>query len=144
MEGPYSTAGRHRAVVREIARALGALLAPVATTAEDGSRLVLVVGNARDAVYLGQSISDSISDGETFEEAVSVCTLQTLQDIQDMIVREMKTPWPSENSSSDMLLPDVAVDNGVLWMWFGDRATASLVTSVDLRGLDSQGPGEFS
>lgn len=99
---------------------------------EEDAKLVILIGRTKEAVCLGQDISDAVDDGKTFEEAVCARSYHMLGQVRDMISREMKTPWPKGSSASEFLMPDVALENGRLLMWFGDRS-GSHVASVDLR-----------
>ena len=52
----------------------------------------------------------------------------TLSEIQDIIAMDTHEPWPEmlDNGKRSMALPQAAVRDGALWMWFGDEANPIL------------------
>ena len=128
----FSDAPRYRPLVAAIADGLHRLLPEGAKAVAESAKIVIFVDDMRNAIYLGQDISDTVTSGLTLQEAVRFCALSMLEQVQDMISRKRQEPWPKGQSASDFLMPDVQLEGGRLLMWFGERGRDSPMVSIDL------------
>ena len=65
--------------------------------------------------------------GSDRERLLSVA-LQLMSDVQDVVSETTTEPWPLivVNGRTDMAMPDAAVEEDDLVMWFGDRSGPAL------------------
>ena len=87
--------------------------------------------NYRDEHYSGFGHASAGSE----REQILAVVLQLMSEVQDLVSETTTEPWPPivVNGSRDMAMPDAAIDQNDLDMWYGDRnAPALRLPSVSL------------
>jgi hypothetical protein len=80
--------------------------------------------NYRDKHYGGFGHASSGSE----REQILAVALQLMSDVQDLVSETTTDPWPliAVNGRRDMAMPDAAIDEDTLYMWYGDPHAAAL------------------
>jgi hypothetical protein len=80
--------------------------------------------NYRDKHYSGFEHASAGSE----QEQILAVALQLMSDVQDLVSETTTDPWPSivVNGRRDMAMPDAAIDEDNLHMWYGDRHAPAL------------------
>jgi hypothetical protein len=117
---------------RELAAALAVHLdavAPAGFRVRADGRQVTVYRAGR---VVGGTAAPQVMDDPGDERRLAVAAWSTISGVQDVFAEELTEPWPAPGG--DMPPPEVRVEDGVLFAWFGSAENPAVaLTPYTLR-----------
>lgn len=88
---------------------------------EAGGQLAVTTQLGTDFLLLGENINANLEEGSAETDAISIATLNIMNELQDIVTRSSTVPWPQDHTTRrhEFAPPHAEIRGRTLYLWFG-------------------------